>query len=115
MAWCMAGTVGMAGDGWRAASGEERELGPVVAARPGREAFAAMRGGLVVSILTFEDVDDDRGLGVDDRGRGLSGESDSCMSNVSSESGVVALPTAVAAVGKKPMAVDPTGTGCGLP
>ena len=111
----MAGTVGTAGEGCRAAAGEDRTLGPVVAARPGRAVFAAMRGGLMLDILTFEDVDEERGLGVDERWRGLSGESDSCMSNVSSESGVVALPTAVAAVGKKPMAVDPTGTGCGLP
>ena len=86
----MAGTVGTAGEGCRAAAGGDRTLGPVVAARPGRAIFAAMRGGLMLDILTFEDVDEERGLGVDGRWRGLSGESDSCMSNVSSESGVVA-------------------------
>ena len=115
----------MAGEGWRAAAGGDRKH-PVDAARPVRGArppFATVRGHLVVSsgglmfaILTFEDLDEDeRGRGVEERGRGLSGESDSCMSRVASESGDVALPTAVAAVDKKPMAVDPTGTGCGLP
>ena len=75
-----------------------------------------MRGGLRLARRTLEELDVDRGLGLEERWRGLSGESDSIMSKVSSDSGVVAsVPAAATAAGRKPMAVDPKGTGCGLP